>query len=496
MEFKIAQSQLEKFLADTLIVTAWAEGITQLATLDKLSGGIIGRLWVKGSISGKAEEVKVIYTETPWDQVVVLGLGEKEKFTLERARQCGAVLAQTLSKIKPKRAGLTGDFSTPKVTEGETLGALVEGAILGGYRFKQYKTKETEKPAMPLVEILVDEAASGNLIGDIDRAVALAQSVNLARDLVNEPANTLTPVELARRAKKIAEEYGLKYQALELEEIEQLGMGGLLNVAKGSIQPPQFIVLKYEGKGKGKALGLVGKGLTFDAGGISLKPAKGMDDMKSDMAGGAAVIAAMAAISKLKPHIDVVGIIPASENLPSGSALKPGDIIKLMDGTTVEIVTTDAEGRLILADGISYARKLELSPIVDVATLTGACSIALGPVYTGLWSNNQELQDRVLDAARTAGEKVWPMPHDEEFYERTKGMVADLKNAGGREGGACTAAAFLGHFAGDASWAHLDIAPTGFADNTKGYIRKGGTGVAVRTLAHLACLLAGEQAKP
>jgi leucyl aminopeptidase len=270
-------------------------------------------------------------------------------------------------------------------------------------------------------------------------------------------------------------------------------MGGLLGVAQGSRQPPKFIVLSYKGSNNPEInLALLGKGITFDSGGISIKPSEKLEEMKGDMAGGAAVIAAMAAIAQLKPGLNVMGIVPATENLPDGSALKPGDILTAMDGKTIEIISTDAEGRLILADALCYAKKQGAKLMVDAATLTGACRIALGDVCTGAFANNQELADKVIAAGAEAGELIWQMPMYDEYRELNKSEVADIKNVGGRLGGAITAAKFLAEFAGDTPWVHLDIAGTSMSDKERGYLVKGATGVPVRTLVNLVLSLAKE----
>jgi leucyl aminopeptidase len=305
--------------------------------------------------------------------------------------------------------------------------------------------------------------------------------------MINEPANFMTPSDMAEIARKVATEYGLDYTVLEREQMQELGMGALLGVAPGSQQPPKFIILKYEGDDPShKPLGLVGKGITFDSGGISLKPSESMSDMKGDMSGGATVIAALRGIAQLKPKINITALIPATENLPSGTALKPGDVLKAMNGKTIEIANTDAEGRLILADALSYAQKLELTPVVDIATLTGACHIALGDFATGAFTNDQELCNKVVKAGDEAGEKLWQMPMYEEYKEQNKSEIADIKNTGGRYGGAITAAKFLNEFTGDIPWVHLDIAGTFYSSKEKGYLIKGATGVGVRTLINFA----------
>jgi len=328
----------------------------------------------------------------------------------------------------------------------------------------------------------------------VERGRILAEAANFARDLANEPANQMTPSALAEQAAAVARESGLECQVLEREQAQELGMGAFLGVAQGSRQPPKFIVLHYRGAGPDvTALGLVGKGITFDSGGISIKPAAGMEEMKGDMSGGAAVIAAMRAIAQLKLHVNVTAIVPATENMPGGNAIKPGDVLRAMSGKTIEVINTDAEGRLVLADGLSYARHLKLSPIIDVATLTGAISIALGNVAMGCMTNDQPLCDRIVQAGRAAGEKIWQLPLYEEYREQIKSEVADIKNTGGRQAGAITAAFFLKEFVGDTPWVHLDMAGVDFYDKEKGALVKGASGMPVRTLVNLVLSLAEEK---
>ena len=309
---------------------------------------------------------------------------------------------------------------------------------------------------------------------------------------MNEPPRVLTPTELANRANAMAGQFGLECDIFDKEKIAELQMGGLLGVAQGSAEPPKFIILRYRGmpQSDNKGLAFVGKGITFDSGGISIKPAAGMDEMKGDMGGAAAVIGAMQAIAALKPAINVTALIPTSENMPSGTAYHPGDILRIMNGKTIEIINTDAEGRLILADALSYAVKEGLSPIIDLATLTGGIVIALGDVMTGLFSNNETLTNEVIAAGRTVGEKYWPMPLDDEYSDLIRSDIADIKQTGGRSASSITAAKILENFVGDAKWAHLDIAGTSYVDSKKAHQEKGATGVGVRTLAELAERLA------
>jgi leucyl aminopeptidase len=490
VEIRVECLNQKMLFGDTLVLIAWSDGITAVEGWSGIPKEILNKLWESGKITGKSEEITAVFCSEPtsWEQVVVLGLGDKEKFTPETARLSGAVLARKLRRLKARNIVIAGTLQE------KTAAGLIHGFILGDYCFDRYKKSGgTDRSFVSLVFVEEGDKLE-QLAVIVDAARIEAKAVAYVRDLVNEPGNTLTPSELANEAQGLAERYQMECSCLDLAGIKQLKMGGLIGVSQGSVEEPRLIVLKYNGdpSGNKQSLGLVGKGVTFDAGGISLKTVAGLHGEKSDMAGGAAVMGALAVIAQLKLPLNVVGIIPATENMPSGLALKPDDILTLMDGTTVEIISTDAEGRLILADAIAYANTLKLSPIVDIATLTGNCSVALGPFYAGLWSNQQGLLEQVQSAAADAGEKVWPMPYDKGFLGRTKGVFADLKNSGGREGGACSAAAFLGHFAKDNAWAHLDIAPTAYADSEKGYTKRGGTGFGVRTLVQLARVLANE----
>ncbi len=331
-------------------------------------------------------------------------------------------------------------------------------------------------------------AAAAALEQAVERGRILGDSCNLARALSNEPSNVLTPRVFADRAAQIARDAGLQVEVLDEKAIERLGMGLLLGVARGSVEPPRVIVMKHEPPQapRSPVLGLVGKGITFDTGGISIKPADGMERMKDDMAGGAAVVCAMRAIALLGAPIRVVGVVPMTENMPGGRALKPGDVLTGASGTTVEVINTDAEGRLILGDGLWYAREMGATHLVDVATLTGACMVALGKVASGLFGQPDEWVTAVRSTSQRAGDRCWPLPLYDEYAEQLRSEIADIVNSGGRPAGACTAAMFLREFAGGLPWAHLDIAGTAWSDEAKPYQPKGATGVAVRTLAELA----------
>ena len=367
----------------------------------------------------------------------------------------------------------------------DIIQTVTEGVILGLYSFNKYKTKK-EQDATEVSRVKIMGKNSAGMNAAIERGKIIAEAVNWTRDLVNEPANNMTPTILAEAAISQAEKSGMGIEVFDKDKIAELGMGGLMGVSQGSQQPPKFIIMTYKGTNSDKIdIALVGKGITFDSGGISIKPSENMADMKGDMAGAASVLGTLVAIAKLKPSINVTAICPATENLPSGTALKPGDVITALNGKTMEILNTDAEGRLILADALSYAVNLGAKKIIDVATLTGACQIALGNICTGAFGNNQPFMNNVLDAGEQAGEYVWQMPMFPEYEELIKSTVADIKNTGGRYGGAITAAKFLEEFVGRTPWVHLDIAGTSDTDKDKGYNARGATGIPVRTLITL-----------
>ncbi len=485
------------------IVVNLLEGVKEPAgatgAVDRALDGALSRLIEDGELQGKHGELTVVHTlgRLPSPRVLVVGLGKAEEFTLDRVRDLAANSARHLRRLRVE------SFAT--ITHGAGIGglepeacaqAIAEGFVLGLYTFARHKKPDedqTEVQEAVLVEF--DAARVEALRRGVERGRILAEAANFARDLANEPANHMTPSNLADQAADMAGEVGLECQVMEREQAQELGMGAFLGVAQGSHQPPKLIILRYRGAdANAAAVGLVGKGITFDSGGISIKPAAGMQQMKGDMSGGAAVMAAMGALAQLKPRVNVTAIVPATENMPGGSATKPGDVLKAMSGKTIEIISTDAEGRLILADGLAYARHLNLSPIVDVATLTGAISIALGNVALGCMTNDQALCDRVIEAGRSAGERVWQLPLYDEYREQIKSDVADIKNTGGRPAGAITAASFLKEFVEDTPWVHLDMAGVDFVEKEKGILVKGASGMPVRTLVNLILSLAGEGA--
>ena len=468
-------------------------------TIDGLLNGLISQMCTDGEFKGSLGEIATIHTmgKLAAKRVIVVGLGSQATLTTQSIRRASAIAARHLQSTGAHQILLAiGEDEKFSFAAQLAMQAQIEGALLGLYSFRKYQHTDNasngnERGITKLLLATGNEQES-TVSEAIHRGCALAEATNFARDLVNEPPNVLTPTELAHRTSTMAKQFGLECQVLDRLQMQELGMGGLLGVAQGSAEPPKFIILRYRGatNSTDKGMALVGKGITFDTGGISIKPAADMDKMKGDMAGAAAVIGAMQAIASLKPAINVTALVSSTENMPSGTAYRPGDILRIMNGKTIEIVNTDAEGRLVLADALSYAVKEGLSPILDVATLTGAMVIALGHTMTGVFCNDDSLRDAIIAAGQAAGEKYWPMPLDEEYAEQIKSDVADIKQTGGRPAGAVSAAKILENFVGDASWAHLDIAGTSFVDSKKPYQEKGSTGVAVRTLAELAVRLA------
>ncbi|MEE8370247.1 MAG: leucyl aminopeptidase [Dehalococcoidia bacterium] len=493
MEIKVETGDIAQHPAKAIIVNLF-EGVRSpggaTGTLDKALGGGIGQLIAEGEIKGKKGELTLIHTlgHLPSLRVLVAGLGEQSAFntggvrdlmgaSLRRLRGAGASSVATILH----GAGIAG-------LEPEACAqAIAEGAVMGSYRFTRHK--QNDEDAKEIESLSIVESDQGKLDAirrGVERGQVMAGAANHARDMANEPSNVLTPTAMAERAQALAAEVGVECQVLERKEMEGLGMGALLGVAAGSIQPPKFIILRYRGKPDSeKTLGLLGKGITFDSGGISIKPAAGMEEMKGDMSGGAAVIAAMWALGKLRPEINVTALVPATENMPSGSATKPGDVHRAMNGKSIEVINTDAEGRLVLADAVCYARREKLSPIIDVATLTGAMQVALGTAATGFMATEDGLAQAVTDAGNEAGEMMWRFPLIDEYREGLKSSVADIKNTGDRFGGAITAAKFIQFFVEDTPWVHIDMAPTDNVSKDAGAWVKGASGIPARTLVNL-----------
>jgi len=454
--------------------------------LNSALGGVIAELIKSGEIKGKLNEVHVLHTlgKIPARLVVVAGMGKRGEWDTDKLRDMAGEAVRTLRKHRAKTAALALWRDGGSLEYAEWAGAVAEGCLLGAYLYRRHMTKDENGHEIEEIVLLENDAAALDAVGiGLEKGRITAGAVLMARDMVNEPANHMTPSHMAEIAGEVASRHGLNITVMDRAHMEKEKMGALLGVARGTAEPPKFIVLNYRGNPSVKeVVGLVGKGLTFDSGGISLKPQEFMSDMKGDMSGGAVVIAAVDAIAQMKMAVNVTALIPATENLPGGRALKPGDVLKASNGKTIEVVNTDAEGRLILADALSYAVRNGISPIVDLATLTGACHVALGDLYAGLFSNDSVLAGRLIRAAGEGGEKLWQLPLPEEYKDLNKSEIADIKNSGGRYAGAITAALFLQEFVGEAPWAHIDIAGTFMADKTRGALVKGATGFGVRTL--------------
>ena len=500
MNISVMAGDITQSEVDAAIVNLF-QGVTSPAgatgAVDKALDGAISSLIEDGELTGKKNELVLIHTlgKIKPKRVLVVGLGRQDKFDQETVRQAMAVGGRYLKgKGVRKVATIVHGAGIGGLDATLATQAMTEGALLGLYRFDRYKSNNDKKEIDELQVVEIDDSKVPAMKEGSTKGRILAEAAMLARDMANEPSNNMTPSHMASIAEEVARETGLEVEILEEPQMEELGMGALLGVAKGTNEPPRFIVLRYLGDKDtpSQNIGLLGKGVTFDSGGISLKPAANMGEMKGDMAGGASVIAAMKAIGQLRPKINVTALVPASENLPGGNAQKPGDVVRAMNGKTIEIENTDAEGRLLLADALSYGRKKGISPMIDVATLTGAIVTALGGVCVGAFSNSQTEVDRVLKAGEKAGEKIWQLPIFEEYREQNKSDVADIKNTGGRPAGSITAALFLNEFSEDTPWVHLDIAGVDIARKQTGYLVKGATGIPVRTLVNYVLDLAGE----
>jgi leucyl aminopeptidase len=417
-------------------------------------------------------------------RVVVVGAGRRPEYDAERARNVASAGIKSLWKTDAKTVSIYVDGTA--IGEARAAQAAVEGAIFAMFRPEAHRSKPEERRLPPLTTVTI--VAAGNPRDAIRRGDAIGQAVNVARRLANEPANKMTPTIVAQEARALAKAAGVDCEVLDRKQCERLGMGSYLSVAQGSHQPPQFIVLRYKGRGgKGYDLGLVGKGITFDSGGISIKPAEGMYTMKADMTGAASVIAAMTAIGTLKPTVNVIAVAPCTENLPGGSATKPGDVFTSMSGKTVEVINTDAEGRLVLIDGITYVQREGATRVVDVATLTGAIVIALGDHFSGLFGKPASFVEEVRQVGGQAGDRLWPMPLTDEYRLAIKSDIADLTNSAGKNGSAIKAAAFLDAAVEEGTeWAHLDIAGTFWSEKDRTHAPKGPQGPSVRTLVALA----------
>ncbi|MCS7198549.1 MAG: leucyl aminopeptidase [Candidatus Bipolaricaulota bacterium] len=490
MQVRVEQGDITRIATEAICLGIF-QGVQRpggaAGAVDRALDGALSEVLTDGDFSCKKGEVFWLRThgKIGAKRVLLVGLGSSEKFSADVVREVSAAAARaakSLSELTTIAHGAGIGGLDPQIA----AQATIEGTLLGLYRFEKFK--KPEEP-IKLERLRIVEHRAEKLeqlqIG-ARRGQIIAESVCFARDLANEPGQSLPPRELARRAQGLAQELGLRCEVFDEKALEQLGMGGILAVGKGSDEPPRFIVLEYNVTKDSQPIVLAGKGITFDSGGISIKPREGMEAMKYDMSGAAAVLGAMRAVALLKLPISVVGLIAAAENLPSGKAIKPGDVIQISNGKTVEVTNTDAEGRLVLADALVYAQRYNPHAVIDVATLTGACTIALGKEAAGLFSNDESLAQKIQRAAQQTGERVWPLPLYEEYKELIKSEIADIKNSmnKGPLAGASIGAIFLKEFV-NYPWAHLDIAGVAYDVESRLYHAKGATGYGVRLLTQL-----------
>ncbi len=456
-----------------------------LLTTDEAVKAAAAAVLDSGEFKAGANETLLLHApaELKAKRLLIVGLGRQDKATVPSVRSAAGTAVRftkprgirELAMAIPEAEGLAAVACTR---------AAVEGALVGDFDPDTYRSDRKDQSVQEFTVAVPAGANRTAVETAFAEGVAIGESQNFARSLVNEPGNKLTPTVLGQRAAAMAAEVGIQCDVYSTEKLHELKMGAFWSVSQGSDEPPALIVMRYEPEGvtEGPVLGLVGKGITFDTGGISIKPSDKMDKMKYDMAGGAAMIGAMRAIALLKPKVRVIGIVCAAENMPDGKAQKPGDVQTAMSGKTIEVINTDAEGRLVLADGLAYARQLGATHLIDAATLTGACVVALGMVNAGAFSNNEETYEKFETALETSGERFWRLPLAEEYADMIKSEIGDIKNTGGRWGGAITAAEFLHHFAEDTPWIHLDIAGLAWVEDARPYIAKGPSGVGVRSI--------------
>jgi leucyl aminopeptidase len=463
-----------------------------LGDIDRAMTGRLGSLVTSGEITGKPLELSLIHFPQGLaaKKLLVIGAGKPGKFSVSDLRKIAGAAVRFLKPRGVKKLV----FAVRESERGpEAAQAVVEGLIVADFESDKYRTEKKNREIQLVLLAGFNGGLGANLNAAIEHGRVIAESQNFARDLINEPSNYLTPRMLAAKAEEMAKEVGLGIEILDERKINELKMGALIGVAQGSVEPPRMIIVRYVPETTavgGPVLGLVGKAVTFDTGGISIKPANNMEKMKYDMGGGATMLGAMRALAYLRPSVPVIAVIPATENMPGGRAQKPGDVQVAMSGKTIEVINTDAEGRLILADGITYAKKLGVTHIIDAATLTGAIEVALANVHVGAFGTPREYLDQFLASAKAAGEKMWPMPIDDEYQEMIKSNIADIRNTGsGKGGGAITGAWFLKEFAEETPWIHLDIASTCWVDEGRPWLAKGPTGVAIRTIVDFALKL-------
>jgi len=457
----------------------------QILTDDPAVLSAAADLIASGEVTGKAMETTLLHKPTglKTKRLLLIGGGKAKSFSTSELRKIAGAAVRSVKGKDLKSFAIVAPFAASVGAE-DGAKAIVEGAYVGNFDADYYKSDRKEQKIDEVTIVAPTKSDDKAMQAAINVGSIIGEAQNFTRDLVNEPGNRMTPTILADRAKKMSDEVGLQCEVFGPDKIKELKMGAFWSVAQGSQEEPRLIVMRYEPKTAPAkpVLGLVGKGITFDSGGISIKPSDGMEKMKYDMAGGAAMIGAMRAIVQLKPNVRVIGIVCASENMPSGTAQKPGDVQIAMSGKSIEIINTDAEGRLVLADGLHYAKELGATHLIDAATLTGACVVALGMINAGIFANDDEFYARFNASLKASGEKMWRLPVDDEYRDMIKSNIADVVNSGGRWGGAVTAAMFLKEFVGDTPWIHLDIAGVAWMEDAKPWIAKGPSGIPVRSL--------------
>jgi leucyl aminopeptidase len=491
MRVRPKQGRADTETADTLVLLhCEGEGLSNddAAVLDRPLGGALRELLHSKEFEGKANEVVLFHThgKIPAKRLILVGLGKKTDLGLDQFRQAMGHAVKRVRSTKSRAFMVTFPRLTPRDSSpSDVAQAMIEGAILGSYQFTAYRSDPPTNNELTAMTVLISHKSElGQISEGIRRGVATAEATVFVRDLSNHPSNVMTPTRIAHEARAVAKETRISLKVLEQKDMEHLGMGALLGVAKGSHEPPKFIILQYHGAKKKdeRPVVLVGKTITFDTGGISLKPSENMEHMKADMTGGAEVLATIRAAARLKLPLNLISILPVAENMPGGRAMRPGDVVKTLSGKTVEVQNTDAEGRLILSDGLAYATRFKPAALIDIATLTGACVVALGQFAIGMFGTDTSLKEAIRQSGLRAGERVWEMPLWEEYFEQLRSDVADMRNIGGRGGGMITAALFLSKFVGDCPWVHLDIASTDWSERERAYIPKGPTGIGTRLL--------------
>jgi leucyl aminopeptidase len=486
LKLSCVASELHEVAADHLVIGVFEgarAGDDMLSSIDHSLRGALGRLFKREEFKGKKDQTLTVETlgQTPAHKITIVGLGKKDKYTPAGARTFAARAAREANGSKASILAV----AVPELPDEHGMRALGEGIVLGAYRFTEYLTGDRKpKASISKAAVIAPHGSKITLVHKkaLELGEGIGQCICISRDLINHPPNVLTPPRLADIAQKVARDFKLQCRVMDRKELQRRGMKLILAVAQGSVHEPRLVHLTYKpAKPSKKKLVLVGKGLTFDSGGLCIKPAQGMGEMKSDMSGAANVVGMMAAVALLKPNVEVHGIMACAENMPDGGAYRPGDVFGSLDGKTVEIINTDAEGRLVLADALAYGRGLKPSVMICNATLTGACVVALGSRCSGYFTQSDALADSFAAAAKTSGEQFWRLPMLEDMKDQLKSDVADLKHTGDRFGGAITASLFLREFVGDAPFIHCDIAGPALADKSYSFYTKGGTGHGVLT---------------